>query len=205
MPSLKQLAANRANARKSTGPRTPEGKARSSQNALKSGLYAQGLIIGYELASDLEALIAQFTDEYHPTTPTERSLVDQLIHYEWLLRRYRWLDTEVWKAAEKRCSVEMRQVSPHGYSFTDTPAISRVHRERRGIQRMYRETLAELRLVRAASAPRPDPEPAPQSSPQPTDLETTYPQNGFVSANSDEGPASPEPPQPDSAPTHPRL
>lgn len=36
-----QLAANRANAQRSTGPRTPQGKARSSLNAMKHGIYAR--------------------------------------------------------------------------------------------------------------------------------------------------------------------
>jgi hypothetical protein len=39
--SAKQYEANRKNAKKSTGPRTPEGKAASSKNALKHGIFAK--------------------------------------------------------------------------------------------------------------------------------------------------------------------
>lgn len=40
MTSEKQRAANARNARRSTGPRTPEGKAQSSKNATTHGIYA---------------------------------------------------------------------------------------------------------------------------------------------------------------------
>jgi len=44
------LAANRRNAQKGTGPRTPEGKARVSLNALKNGRYAHRLPESLEAA-----------------------------------------------------------------------------------------------------------------------------------------------------------
>ena len=58
------LAANRRNAQKCTGPRTPEGKARVSLNALKHGRYAHRLpekleAAGYRSAAALYAQIRQ--------------------------------------------------------------------------------------------------------------------------------------------------
>ena len=111
--------ANRQNAQSSTGPRSPEGKAAASRNALKTGLYAAGIVIGYESTSALADLEAQFTARAPPITPTERSLVDTLIHSEWMLRRYRWLETEVWKAARKNLTDEQFEISAFGYSFID--------------------------------------------------------------------------------------
>ena len=43
MPSQTRIDANRANARKSTGPKTEAGKAASSQNATKDGFYSSGI------------------------------------------------------------------------------------------------------------------------------------------------------------------
>jgi hypothetical protein len=78
MPSQKQLAANRLNSKKSTGPRSPEGKARASMNALKTGIDARSQTIPGEPISQLEALADEYHDRFHPTTPEQRMLVDTL-------------------------------------------------------------------------------------------------------------------------------
>jgi hypothetical protein len=67
--SPEQLAANRANAASSTGPRTPEGKARSSQNARKHGFTASSFAV-----VRLEDLIAT----YHPVNSQELFALERI-------------------------------------------------------------------------------------------------------------------------------
>ena len=97
MASQKQIAANRTNARKSTGPRSAEGKAASRMNALKSGIDAQSQIIRGEEAANLEILRSEYYDRFRPTAPVERMLVDALIDTEWLLRRFRVAEAQLWE------------------------------------------------------------------------------------------------------------
>jgi hypothetical protein len=96
MSTPRQRAANRANAAKSTGPRTPAGKAASSANALKSGIYAKSPVIPGENPADLEALRRQFHDRYQPQDPTEHRLVESLISNTWELQRLEKCRTQMW-------------------------------------------------------------------------------------------------------------
>jgi hypothetical protein len=91
-----RLAANRANAQKSTGPRTEAGKSVSRMNALKSGLHAQSHIIRGEDPEALARLAAEYNAEFHPVTPRQRDLVDTLVDNEWKIRRLRAIETDLW-------------------------------------------------------------------------------------------------------------
>ena len=96
MSSQRQIEANRRNAQKSTGPTSVTGKAASSMNALKTGIYAQSLILPSENLADLEQLIDEWYQRHNPTTPEARSLVDDLIYGEWIKRRLRAAETQIW-------------------------------------------------------------------------------------------------------------
>jgi hypothetical protein len=89
--SAKQLAANRRNAKKSTGPRTPQGRAVSKMNALKHGILSrQVLVRGQAFEEDeteLESLHRRFWEELQPVGPVEEMLVDQIVTAHWRLRR----------------------------------------------------------------------------------------------------------------------
>lgn len=87
MTSLRQIEANRRNARLSTGPVTDEGKHRSRQNAVRHGLTAETLIDALEDAEDYAAFEMSVTAEYDAPSAVERELVLRLASLLWRLRR----------------------------------------------------------------------------------------------------------------------
>jgi hypothetical protein len=87
MTSFRQIAANRANARKSTGPATEEGKQRSRRNAIRHGLTAETVIGTLEDAEDYEAFEATIIADYDAQSAVERELVLRLASLLWRLRR----------------------------------------------------------------------------------------------------------------------
>jgi hypothetical protein len=87
MATEKQTAANRLNAQKSTGPRTPEGRAAVRLNGVTHGLTAETLVLKGESESDFKAIFESLEAEHGPTTPTEETLVAHLAMATWRLRR----------------------------------------------------------------------------------------------------------------------
>jgi hypothetical protein len=87
MTSGKQLYANRANAEKSTGPRSQAGKDRSRLNSRKLGLTAKTLIMVGEHTEDFDQLRAGLMEEHDPQSLSEREQVERLAGISWRLRR----------------------------------------------------------------------------------------------------------------------
>jgi hypothetical protein len=95
MSTAKQIKANRRNARRSTGPRTPEGKRRSSFNAMKHGVYSKHLITPDENDSDLARLERSYVAYYRPPSEFELGQVRDLAGLAWRLRRYGRMESEI--------------------------------------------------------------------------------------------------------------
>src|SRR5262245_29765862 len=99
MTSLRQIEANRRNALKSTGPITPEGKERSSCNAVRHGLTAETVIAVIESSTDYEAFEATVISDYNAETAVERQLVLRLASALWRLRRATSMETAIFDSA----------------------------------------------------------------------------------------------------------
>jgi hypothetical protein len=87
MATPAQIAANKLNAQKSTGPATPEGKAKSSMNRLTHGFAsAQSIVPGEDHAAFI-ALLDELLIEHQPATPTEEIFVEKMAQTQWLTQR----------------------------------------------------------------------------------------------------------------------
>jgi hypothetical protein len=87
MTSARQIAANRRNAAKSTGPKSAQGKGRSRRNAFRHGLTAETVIAPLEDAEDYKAFQEAIAADFDAQSAVERELVLRLAGLLWRLRR----------------------------------------------------------------------------------------------------------------------
>ena len=188
MSTLRQIEANRRNAQKSTGPTSVTGKAVSSMNALKTGIHAKSLVLPSEKLADLEQLIDEYYQSHNPTTPEARSLVDDLIYGEWLKRRLRAAETQIW-AYDHQENYRPDPKYPLGQTAANRgKAFAQLQWRIECTRRASRQALQDLQQLQAQAAPS---QIAPSVTPTP---ETTSPEIGFVLHTlPPDAPAAPEP------------
>src|SRR5262249_5150540 len=103
MISQKKLEANRRNAEKSTGPKTPEGKERSSQNGLTHGLTSKKCPIWPgENEEEYRELQDALTRDLKPRGAMQREMVEDIVQTRWKIRRVPDLEAELmWREQEQ--------------------------------------------------------------------------------------------------------
>ena len=80
-------ASNRWNSLRSTGPRSPEGKARSSQNSLRFPFLSRELLLPVEDPKALSKLRERIRDHFKPSGPVEQILAERIVNVLWRLGR----------------------------------------------------------------------------------------------------------------------
>src|SRR5262245_32129954 len=109
MVSKRQLEANRLNARRSSGPRTQEGKRRARMNALKHGLTAKSIVIGDEDPKEFEDLRAKLEHDLQPRTALEGELFERLAGLLWRLRRVPAIEAAIVNARQEATYSRVRE------------------------------------------------------------------------------------------------
>ncbi len=110
--SPRRLAARRANAKKCTGPRTPEGKTAARLNALKHGFFScdvvNPVLDGPVRAEEFNAILDALLEDYQPESAHERILVDEVAACCWRIRRLlryecreSWVDEDDYRRAAR--------------------------------------------------------------------------------------------------------
>jgi hypothetical protein len=89
--SQAQIDANRANAQLSSGPKTEEGKAISSQNRRYHGLAGEFFVMPWEDAAAFVTLRDDLRTHYRPADLVEQGYVDRLAEHTWLRQRCLYL------------------------------------------------------------------------------------------------------------------
>ncbi len=154
MATDKQTAANRLNAKKSTGPRTPEGRAAVRLNGVTHGLTAKTLVLKGESEDDFKALFEALEAEHQPTTPTEETLVADLAMATWRRRRLYNMEAGFYSVRMKN---EAAYAAPQNLDDSgllgkvasnsgDTMAL--IGRQEARLERTYFKALHELQRLR---------------------------------------------------------
>jgi hypothetical protein len=149
-----RLAANRANAQLSTGPRTEAGKAKSSLNAVKTGLTGRTVLLPSEEAALYEAHIARFRDEFQPVGDRETTLVQNLADTQWRLDRIPSLETGLFALGRRRyADLFEEEANPQVRAalldahilMTEAKHFKNLHLQESRLRRQYRQDAQELK------------------------------------------------------------
>src|SRR5215207_6688227 len=123
MTSEMQAQANRRNALKSTGPKTPEGKAAVRLNANKHGLRSQEVLLPGEDEEALKELDENLRAELQPLGELENLLVDGIIAAHWRLRRLRRVEAGIFAWELYGELAKRAQQEAHTYEWSVLDAL----------------------------------------------------------------------------------
>ena len=157
--SDKQLAANRRNAKSSTGPRTPEGKERARFNALRpcpglrsgNGLLARSVVVptrdGPENRKQFERLLTQLRDKLSPDGILEEMLVEKIAVAYWRLRRA--LRAEAGEIDDNLCHARdyRLQTHPGTLALPSRADTLKIVRYETAIERQLHRAIDQLRSL----------------------------------------------------------
>jgi hypothetical protein len=128
-----------------TGPKTPEGKAISCMNALKTGLTGRTVLLPTDDAAAFEQHVQAYFDEYKPQGLRERELVQSLAETRWRLNRSFALEAALFSQAAAETEEGAPAPSNVDNLLKHEKTLKNLHLQEARLHRRFDKDLAELR------------------------------------------------------------
>ena len=155
MTSLRQINASRANGARSRGPITPEGKERSSINALRHGLLAECLILRNESRECFDDLVTQHTRRFAPADGVEFAMIEEMVAANWRMRRAWAIENRLMEKAIRNQPPgdEASRIADAFSELAASPELSLLHRYETRLHRIYQRALNNLVMLGESDLP----------------------------------------------------
>jgi hypothetical protein len=155
MSSDKRKESSRANGAKSHGPTTPDGKKRSSQNAVQHGLLAECILLTGEDAKNFEILIQNHKRRFQPADGIEFGIIEEMCAAYWRLHRVWTIETE---ALNHQISMQpagspMLRLVDASSQLAALPGTALMQRYETRLQNMYARAIRTFKALKTIPVP----------------------------------------------------
>jgi hypothetical protein len=180
MSSELKSETSRANGAKSHGPKTAEGREKSSHNSFKHGFTAKKtIVLECENKEQFQEVLGYYTVTYQPGSAVEEDLVSEMVACRWRMQRLRLIETALIDSEMDRELPDVETPEDPGYQLAfafrrlvdESRAISLASRYESRLHRIHERThrtLRELQQTRtgspSVSGGAPEPTPAPTAA-----------------------------------------
>jgi hypothetical protein len=154
MTTENKIEANRLNAQKSSGPRTPEGKAKSSQNAVTHGLCSARPVLAVENKDEFDRFANDFIANLDPLNPVEEFLSRRIACLAWRLQRAARYETLVLDNLCKTSDSAPGQSADQALGqiltddFRNQRTLEKIQRYETQLERSMLRCIKQLRVIR---------------------------------------------------------
>jgi hypothetical protein len=166
MSSLRRTQSSKANGALSKGPSTPEGKERSSLNALRHGLCAKCIVLDHESRENFLILLQQHVDRFRPADGVEFGMIEEMCAAYWRQRRAWAIETALLdkQIALHPDGANAERMAAAFDTLAAAPTLPLLHRYEARQHTMYQRALRTFIMLRTVKLPN-DPSPISEHPP----------------------------------------
>jgi hypothetical protein len=151
------MSPTQANPKKSTGPRTPEGKQTASLNALRHGLTGRVVVMPHEDLNAYYAFCKELIADLAPETPVERQYAQTFCDTQWRLNRARSIEDGILSLGHSENAGNIEAGHPEIHAALTAARVFREHSKvfvnlslyEQRLQRTLKESLRQLQELQA--------------------------------------------------------